>query len=155
MPTSSPSIVLLDTNILLRLVVPNDPNHASTMAALRTMRRAGSVLYVCPQNMQEFRQTATRPADKNGYGWTSDAVRKAIERFELEFVMTAETPAIYPAWRHVTEATGAIGRANFDARIVAVAMSAGLNGVLTFEAGAFARYAAQAPGLVILHPKDV
>ena len=152
MPTSNQNLVLLDTNILLRLASVNDPLKSVSAATLRALRLQGMTLCVCPQNMQEYRQVATRPEASNGYGWTSEAVAGDLSELEKEFTLIPETPAIYPEWRRITEVTKATGRANFDARLVATASVSNISAVLSFESAAFARYAACVPGLVIIDP---
>ncbi|MDQ6740074.1 MAG: hypothetical protein M3021_06840 [Actinomycetota bacterium] len=46
---------MLDSLALLRLPVPDDPRHAKTNAALKTMRRNGDRIGVARQNFVEFR----------------------------------------------------------------------------------------------------
>lgn len=154
MPSSYPASVLVDTNILLRLVTAGNPLHLVVATALRRLTNANVPVYVCPQNMQEFRQVATRPLTSNGFGWTSAQTVAAMNRIESDFAVLPETPAIYPAWRHIVEAVGATGRANFDARLVAVAEASRIESVLTFESAAFARYG-QVAAVTILDPAAV
>jgi predicted nucleic acid-binding protein len=154
MPINAYNSVLLDTNILLRLVTAASPLHAVTAEALRRLLTNNITLYICPQNMHEFRQVATRPSTANGFGWTSPQTVNAMLRIEADFVLLPETPSIYPAWKHITETVEATGRANFDARLVAVAEVNRIDAVLTFEAAAFARYGAVA-SVSILDPLTV
>jgi predicted nucleic acid-binding protein len=156
MPTFEfPESVLFDTNILLRASASGGPLRQTTIDALATLDDHGVILHICPQNMQEYRQVATRPVTANGFGWLSADVETDISGFERRFHLIPETPAIYPAWRRIVAATGAEGRANFDARLVAVANVTGISAVLTFESAAFARYAAECPGLIIINPKNL
>lgn len=152
MPISNTRFVLLDSNILLRIASKDDPLNAVTAAALRKLRSQGMTLCICPQNMQEYRQVATRPEASNGYGWSSEVVADDITELEKEFTLIPETPGIYQEWRRIVEATRAIGRANFDARIVAVASVSNVSAILTFENKAFERYASIVPGLKIIDP---
>jgi predicted nucleic acid-binding protein len=55
-----PATVLLDTNILVRAAVNTDPLRSIAIAAIEKLELSGSVIHVCPQNMQEFRQVATQ-----------------------------------------------------------------------------------------------
>ena len=68
--------------------------------------------------------------------------------------MTFEVPDVYREWRRIVESVGVVGRANFDARIVAMASVTGIDAVLTFEANAFARYASQTR-ILILDPIQI
>jgi predicted nucleic acid-binding protein len=155
MPTSRfPSTVLLDTNVLLRATVTGDPLRQCAIDAISVLEAAGTAIHVCAQNMTEFRQVATRPTTANGLGWSSHDVALMITGFEQRYSFTIESPGIYPAWRRIVEGCTATGRANFDARLVAVATAATLGGVLTFEAAAFARYVPFATGVAILDPNS-
>jgi predicted nucleic acid-binding protein len=105
--------------------------------------------------MQEYRQVATRPQASNGLGLSSAEAAAKMNRLETEFTLVPENPSIYTIWRQIVEASEAIGRANFDARLVAVAKLAGIQAVLSYEAGSFAKYAATVSGVSILHPQDL
>jgi len=155
MSTTRSATALLDTNILVRASVVGDPDRQLAIDAIGKLEQAGVVLFICPQNMQEFRQVATRPSASNGLGWSSEDTASIISQFEQRYTLVTETARIYPTWRRIVEATQAMGRANFDARLVAIAELAEMESVVTFEARAFARYAAEAPGLKIVHPRDV
>lgn len=75
MPMSEyPSTVLLDTNVLVRAVSLSDPLRALTISVIEKLDQAGTVLFICPQNMQEYRQVATRPLASNGFGKNSTEV---------------------------------------------------------------------------------
>ncbi len=56
---------LLDTNILLRTLVTNDPNYQITIDAIAFLKRSKERLFIAPQNLIELWNVATRPADKN------------------------------------------------------------------------------------------
>jgi predicted nucleic acid-binding protein len=150
-----PATILLDTNILVRAVVSTDPLRQVAINAVTALELAGTEIYVCPQNMQEFRQVATRSKEANGLGWSSEDTAIAITGFEKRYAVTQETPAIYPTWRRIVEGCAATGRANFDGRLMAVASAAGIAAVLSFEAGSFDKFAPFAHGVVILEPKSL
>jgi hypothetical protein len=52
---------LVDTSILARLPNTADPFHAVAVHAVLELHRRGDVLHITPQNLIEFRNTATRP----------------------------------------------------------------------------------------------
>ena len=62
--------ILMDTNILLRLVDPNDPEYALVREAVRALAGRGESLCFAAQNLVEFWNVCTRPASKNGLGLT-------------------------------------------------------------------------------------
>ncbi|MGO8673402.1 MAG: type II toxin-antitoxin system VapC family toxin [Capsulimonadaceae bacterium] len=154
MPTSLPASVLFDTNILVRAISPGDTRRPGTLRAIRRLKNAGVKLHICTQNMQEFRQVATRPATSNGLGMTSADVAASITDFEREYSLIVENLAGYQAWRLIVETVQTVGRSNFDARIVATAMTSGIEAVLTYESASFVRYGAVA-NVAILDPVSV
>jgi hypothetical protein len=54
---------LIDSNILLRIPRRNDPDHTLVMGAVAALRRSGAILYFTHQNIAEFWNVATWPAD--------------------------------------------------------------------------------------------
>lgn len=54
--------VLVDTNILIRLAEPADPDHKTAVAAAAAVRAQGHELCLVPQNLYEFWAVSTRPA---------------------------------------------------------------------------------------------
>ena len=155
MLSSYPSSVLSDTNIMLRLVAVASQQHSVTATAVRRLASANVPVYICPQNMQEFRQVATRPAIANGLGWSSADAAHAISAFEQRFVVAPETPAIYAVWRFIVEGSSASGRANYDGRLMAVARSSAIDAILSFESGSFAKFLPFAPGVTLLNPNTI
>jgi len=66
--------VLVDTNILLRSAQPNHPLcYQATHAVSKLLRQEDSAFF-CPQNIAEFWNVATRPADRNGLGFSPEAL---------------------------------------------------------------------------------
>ena len=63
------SRALLDTNVLLRLLAPNDPQHGLAVSAIQAALEQGVELFVAPQVIMECWVVLTRPVDVNGMGW--------------------------------------------------------------------------------------
>jgi len=82
---------------------------------------------------------------------TSADVALATNDFERAYELVPDTAAVYHVWRRIVENVGAIGRANYDARIVAMAEANAIDSVLTYEAAAFQRYGTVS-GVTILDP---
>lgn len=53
---------LLDTNILLRTLITEDPNYEITQKAIASLRREKERLFIAPQNLIELWNVVTRPA---------------------------------------------------------------------------------------------
>jgi hypothetical protein len=59
---------LLDTNILLRWIKPDDHDYVLVRTAIERLLEEATVLCYTSQNLGEFWNTCTRPVDRNGYG---------------------------------------------------------------------------------------
>jgi predicted nucleic acid-binding protein len=147
--------ILLDSSVLMRFVNATDPQHAIALRAIRALHQGGSVLHVAPQILIEFRNAATRPASANGIGLAPNAADKQIEAFERVFPLLLEPPDVYPAWKRLVAASAVIGKQVHDARIVAVCQIHHFGQILTFNVRRFARFAAFAPGLIIIDPASL
>ena len=61
---------LLDTNILLRFIVPEHPLNGVRVEATDKLKADNKKLFIAPQNLIELWNVATRPKQKNGLGLT-------------------------------------------------------------------------------------
>ncbi len=146
-------IYLADTNILLRFSDRSHTLHGVVRNAIRKLRRNSNRIVTAPQNCVEFWNVATRPAAKNGFGFSpSDADRK-LRLVERIFPLLNETPLIYPEWRRLVVAFGVSGVQVHDARIVAAMIANSVTHVLTFNTSDFVRYASE--GIVAIDPASV
>lgn len=66
--------VLVDTNVLLRSAQPNHPVCPETTRAVSKLIRQKDAVFFCSQNIAEFWNVATRPADLNGLGLSQEEV---------------------------------------------------------------------------------
>ena len=74
--------VLVDTNILLRSAQPNYPLCSQATHAVTKLLRQGDSVFFCPQNIAEFWNVATRPADRNGLGFSLEEVLREVASIE-------------------------------------------------------------------------
>jgi predicted nucleic acid-binding protein len=58
--------VLVDTNVLLRSAQPNHPLCSQATRAVSKLIRQKEAVFFCSQNIAEFWNVATRPAELNG-----------------------------------------------------------------------------------------
>jgi predicted nucleic acid-binding protein len=61
-------MILLDTNILLRIIEPAHPMHQTAVDALVVLTQAKETICIVPQTLYEFWVVATRPRADNGLG---------------------------------------------------------------------------------------
>jgi hypothetical protein len=60
--------ILVDTNVLLRRVQSNHPEHGIAVESVARLLAAREVVYFTLQNISKFWNVATRPVARNGLG---------------------------------------------------------------------------------------
>ena len=110
---------LLDTNILLRLIELAHPHHREVREVLKTLRRQNVIFYVLLQNVSEFWNVCTRPADKNGLGLSIAKTDLHLKRFKRLFKLLPDTEEVYRNWRKLVVKHSVSGIQVHDAKIVA------------------------------------
>jgi len=143
--------VLLDTNVLLRLVERSAPEHNVVLAAIETLSDRGSKLVLAPQVLVEFWVVATRPVTSNGFGWDPPVVGKAIEELCQRFTVLSEGPDLFARWLSLVQGKGVRGKNAHDARLAALALVHGVAEILTLNISDFARF----DGVAAVHPSSV
>ena len=146
---------LVDSPVLLRLANTSDVQYPVAIRAVSGLRSRGEELHTAPQNLIEFRNSATRPVAVNGLGFAPAFVEQQAAGFEAIFPLLPETPDIYPAWKALVQAAGVIGKQVHDARLVAICHVYSITHVLTFNVQHFARFAGYGPGLTVVDPNTV
>jgi predicted nucleic acid-binding protein len=132
--------VLVDTNILLRSVQPNHPLCSQATHAVSKLIRQEGAVFFCSQNIAEFWNVATRPADRNGLGMSPEEVRQEVGNIEKSLTLLPDVPAIYGAWKQIISEHKVRGVKVYDARLVAIMSIYAVEGVLTFNSVDFERF---------------
>lgn len=132
--------MLVDTNLLIRLLQPHHPLYRAADAAISALRSQNRPLYLVPQNLIELWTVTTRPIEANGLGLSTAAARAEIQRLERLFTVLPETPAIYPAWKRLVFENQVSGKQAYDARLVAAMQVHSVTSILTFNPSDFRRY---------------
>src|ERR1022692_2483295 len=132
--------VLVDTNVLVRAVQRNHPLMSTARLALRSLVQNGEELGVTWQNIAEFWNVCTRPANVNGLGNSIAATDRLTSRIEMFFTVLPDSPESFRQWRRLIVAHEVRGAKVHDARLAAIMQTHGLARVLTFNAGDFRRY---------------
>jgi predicted nucleic acid-binding protein len=130
------SRALLDTNVVLRLLAPNDPQHGRTVGAVEAALEQGVQLFVAPQVIMECWVVLTRPANVNGMDWDPEPAKEALRGVMDRFALLPETPAVFTAWWNAVGG-GVKGKRAHDARLVAWMQVNDVDYVLTFNARDF------------------
>jgi predicted nucleic acid-binding protein len=140
--------ILLDTNILGRMVQVGHLQHHTALDASDALGRQGDTPCIVPQVLYELWVVATRPPAANGFGLTPNQAAAELSRLQALFPLLADTPAIFPEWKRLVVAHQVSGKNAHDARLVAAMAVHGLTHLLTFNTTDFARY----PGITALEP---
>lgn len=133
--------VLVDTNILLRSAQPGHPLCAQATSAVAKLLRQNDSVFFCPQNIAEFWNVATRPADRNGLGFSHAEALQEVASIEDSLTLLPDVPAIYPAWKRIVDGHKVQGVKVYDARLVAVMSVYAVESILSFNNADFERYA--------------
>jgi predicted nucleic acid-binding protein len=143
--------VLIDSNVLLRRAQPIHPAHLSAVQSVAKLLARGVPVYFTPQNITEFWNVATRPAENNGLGLPHETVAAEVATIEELLTLLPDSPAIFPEWKRLVTQYRVGGVKVHDARLAAVASVYGIESILTFNGEDFARF----EHLAVLHPSDV
>lgn len=144
-------MILLDTNLLIRLANPKDVAYPAAVAAVNVLKAAGEQLRTVPQNLYEFWVAATRPAANNGLGFTTVACDAELTNLEALFPLLPDQPGLLAEWKTLVVAHDCKGKIAHDARLVAAMRTHGVTRLLTFNGADFARF----PGITVLDPVAV
>ena len=132
--------VLVDTNVLLRSAQPSHPLFRQASHAVSKMIRRGDAVFFTPQNIAEFWNVATRPADKNVLGFSLEEALREVESIERILTLLPDIPAIYTAWKETVSRHKVQGVKIHDARLVAIMEVYAVASILTFNDADFKRY---------------
>ena len=143
--------VLVDTNILLRSAQPNHPFCAQATHAVSKLIRQKDAVFFCSQNVAEFWNVATRPADQNGLGLSHEEALQEVSSIEKLLTLLPDIPAIYSAWKEIVRDHKVQGVKVYDARLVATMNVYAVAGVLTFNTADFKRFS----NITALHPSSI
>ena len=146
-------VYLVDTNVLLRFAPSKDPLRPSMRAAVRKLWAGGHTLRAAPQNFVEFWNVATRPAVRNGYGFTPAAAHRRLRRLEQLFPVLPAAPAVYLEWRRLVVAYGVSGVQVHNAHLAAAMRIHSITHILTLNTADFVRYSPE--GVVAVDPRTV
>jgi predicted nucleic acid-binding protein len=143
--------ILIDTNVLLRLLQPHHPASAVAERAVSALRARNETLHITPQYLMEFWAVATRPASENGLGMTVEAAATELAALKRLFSLLPELASTFSEWERLVTTHQVSGKATHDAHIVAMMNVHGIATILTFNVQDFTRYAQ----ISAVHPATV
>ena len=107
--------------------------------------------FFCAQNIAEFWNVATRPAEQNGLGLSPEEVLQEVGNIEKSLALLPDIPAIYGAWKQIVTAHKVQGVKVHDARLVAIMSVYAIQNVLTFNSDDFQRFGS----IRAIHPSSL
>ncbi len=142
---------LVDTNILLRLFRKDDPLHRLVKAVLKELNWQGSGLYFSLQNIAEFWNVCTRPAERNGIGLSIAETKRCVEEVERKMTFLPDNDRVYSIWLRLVISNRVRGVQVHDARLAAIMQAYGISDILTLNQPDFLRF----PGIQPVHPNQI
>jgi predicted nucleic acid-binding protein len=146
----SAALILLDTNLLLRLRNTSDPDHAIRRQALEVAEGRSLRPAIAAQVLMEFWVVATRPKSVNGLGFEPDDVARDLRTFLDTLTFLPDPRDLFDRWLHLVTRERVCGRPGHDARIVGLMEAHGVRTLLTLNPGDFKRF----PTITALTPSE-
>jgi predicted nucleic acid-binding protein len=143
--------LLLDTNIVLRNALRDEPLYREVHEALERAVAQGWELCITNQNVIEFWVVATRPQAANGIGLIPEEARREVDEVLNAFTLLPDPPDLLQIWLELCTGFAALGRVAYDARLVALMKAHEIEHLLTLDAGGFGRY----PDITCLTPAQI
>ncbi len=137
-------MILVDANVLLRLIQIGHPHQQVALDAISLLHsRGGEEIVVCAQTLYEMYAVCTRPVDapNPGLGLAPAAAMAQVETAEHQFNLQPEPPTIVSRWKELVVKYGVTGKSTHDARLVALMAERGISRLPTFNHSHYARYA--------------
>ena len=149
-------MILVDTNVLLRIADPVAADCLPARTANRALRARGRILVITPQNLYEFWAVATRPAGKpphgpNGLGMSANRADQWLGYVLRTFALMPAPPDLHIRWRALVRTYNVTGIKAHDARLVAAMQAHNITDLLTFNAQDFKRFS----GISLLNPRAI
>lgn len=132
--------VLVDTNILLRVAQFETYQDTTLPPAIDRYRNQGTTLCVTFQNIAEFWNVATRQERHRGFGRSVDEVAAEVDKIVKRFTVLSETQETISTWRSIVHDYKVMGVLVHDARLAAIMLENGIDGILTLNSKDFARF---------------
>jgi len=126
-------MILLDTNVLVRVTDRNDPMCQVCRHAVGNLRRQHEDLILVPQVLFEFWAVATRPPAANGLGMNAQNASAWIYYFQRQFAVLPDHSLLLQSWHTLVKTHQITGFRAHDARLVAAMQTHAIDRLLTLN----------------------
>lgn len=134
-------LYMADTNILLRFIAPEDPNHLLVRNIIYSLLNRGEEICYTSQNLGEFWNVCTRPSTaRSGFGLSIEETDIRAQVIERYFTFKPDNAAVHTEWRRLIVDYRVSGVKVHDARLVAAMCVHGVTDIITFNTDDFTRY---------------
>jgi predicted nucleic acid-binding protein len=133
-------LYLIDSNVLIRWVQPEGVDFRVVTASIQSIDILRGVPCFTSQNLGEFWNVLTRPANRNGYGLSPEEAFLRAEKVESKFRLLPDSPEVHKEWRRILVDYRVSGVQVHDARLVAAMHVYGVKRILTFNTKDFVRF---------------
>ena len=123
--------LLLDTNVLLEATDEGRPQHAGALGLFLTLPALGIDLFLATQVIREYLVVATRPAENNGLGMNPADALDNIRAFRQRTSVIADSEQAGEAFLALADRVHWRGKRLHDLQLLATAMTAGMNALIT------------------------
>jgi predicted nucleic acid-binding protein len=144
-------LYLVDSNVLLYLVNQDSQEHAVVAQCLELLWERGNDLTYTSQNLAEFWNVCTRPADRNGFWPLLVETNKRALLVETRLRLAEDSVAVHREWRTLIVDLGVSGVQVHDARLVAAMRVHQIRTIITYNLRDFRRFA----GVTAILPHDI
>jgi toxin-antitoxin system PIN domain toxin len=129
---------LLDTNILVYALYQSSPHHQSSRALLDQAKQPGVGFCLAPQNLAEFYAIVTNPRRVTQPKSVDEALAAIADILALPGISLLPNPAdLVARWTQLVRLHAVTGAKVFDAQLVAVMVSNGVQKIYTFNVADF------------------
>jgi predicted nucleic acid-binding protein len=132
---------MADTNVLLRFIAPEDPNHLLVRNLIYSLLNRTEETCYTSQNLAEFWNVCTRPSTaRSGFGLSIEETDLRAQIIERYFTFLPDNAAVHAEWRRLVVDYRVSGVKVHDARLVAAMCVHGVTDIVTFNTDDFTRY---------------
>jgi len=131
---------LVDSNILIRWVQTGDPGFPVARASIESLEQSRDIPCYVSQNLGEFWNALTRPANRNGYGLSPEQADAHTTTIEKRFRLLPDSLEVHQVWRRLLADYRVSGVQVHDAKLAAAMHVHGVNRILTFNTKDFERF---------------
>lgn len=143
--------ILIDTSVLVRLSHLDSPNASSAALAVKRITLSGLEGCVVPQVLYEYWVVATRPAERNGLGFSASRIENDLLQFVEQYTLLRDERKVFGHWLDLVSEYQVVGKNAHDARLVATMQRHGIPTILTLHARDFRRYS----GITVYTPENL